>query len=123
PDSSVLMMYERPLEEMGSICSACPWSSQKSVLTILISGLGRRNLMSLTSRITSPSGPNEELFAAAPKVPGCPEYNRVPSLLVLRSWGLPSPWNVQVRSTFALYGSETSMIGRVPPTPRKLWPM
>src|SRR5262245_15420842 len=62
--------------------------------------------MSLTSRITSPSGPNEELFGAAPKVPGCPAYNRVPSFLVLRSWGLPSPLKVQLRSHFALYGSE-----------------
>ena len=79
--------------------------------------------MSLTSRITSPSGPNEELFGATPKLPGCPEYIRVPSLLVERSWGRPSPVNVQLRSHFALYGSETSMIGMMPPTPRKLWPM
>src|SRR2546428_7401456 len=57
--------------------------------------------MSLTSRITRPSGPNEELFGGAPKLPGCPAYKRVPSLLVLTSWGRPSPVNVQLRSHLA----------------------
>src|SRR5437867_1163607 len=64
--------------------------------------------MSLTSRITRPSGPNEESFAGAPKLPGCPAYKRVPSLLVLTSWGRPSPVNVQLRSHLALYGLVTS---------------
>src|SRR5438034_1823417 len=79
--------------------------------------------MSLTSRITRPSGPNEESFAGTPKLPGCAAYKRVPSLLVLTSWGRPSPVNVQLRSHLALYGSVTSIIGRMPPTPRNCWPM
>jgi hypothetical protein len=43
--------------------------------------------MSLTSRITRPSGPNEELVGATPKLPGCPEYIRVPS----RWWRVVGP--------------------------------
>src|SRR5215831_12571258 len=123
PDSSVLMTYERPRETKGSICSTCPWSFQKTLPTIRICGLGRRDWMSLTSRITRPSGPNEELLGGAPKLPGCPAYKRVPSLLALTSWGRPSPVNVQLRSHLALYGSVTSIIGRMPPTPRNCWPM
>src|SRR3977135_3891660 len=76
--------------------------------------------MSLTSRITSPSGPNEELFGGAPKLPGWAAYKRVPSLLVLISWGRPSPVNVQLRSHLALYGLVTSIIGKMAADASKL---
>src|SRR5258708_3861479 len=95
-----------------------------AMLNLIRAVLGiHHHRFNLSVKRSSPSGPNEELFGGAPKLPGCAAYKRVPSLLVLTSWGRPSPVNVQLRSHLALYGLVTSTIGRMPPTPRNCWPM
>ena len=72
--------------------------------------------MSLTSKITSPSGPNEELFGGGPKLPGCPAYRRVPSLLFFdaeyaRTRLVANPWIADAADLWRLSKEFRAVLG------------